>query len=187
METVTLRPDYGMRKSAPIDLNSDRKLRDPSIGLRPFDRSMENSDSKSGLKTLQQVLAYHIGKTCGLRGDIEPAGLRKNSFELGVQHGGPNHNRKYVKLIGLDGRDKAAKLSLANPHQATMGNTMIIWESPSLNDQLDYVRMMEFYYETQLNPLRLAEGIADCPFFLRRAPGKVLKVSVSYVLSLIHI
>jgi hypothetical protein len=171
---VAVRPDFGVRKSAPVDLDCDRKLRDPANGLNPFGRSMM-SDGKSGVEDLQGILAVQIGKMNALRGDVEPSGLRRRSFEHGIQKGGPMNARSYVKLIGLDGRDKTGKLSLSNPYQVDTSGHLIIWESDFIEDKFDYVRLMQFYDKTHLAPLCEAEGVNDCPFFLRRAPEKVLK------------
>jgi hypothetical protein len=173
-QTVELRPQYGVRKSAPVDLDLDRKLRDPANGLKPFGRSMKN-DGMSGVEDLQGILAVQIGKMNALRGEIEPSGLRRRSFELGIQNGGPMNGRSYVKLIGLDGRDKTGKLSLSNTYQVDTSGHLIIWESDFLDDSFDYVRLMQFYDSAHLGPLCEAEGVDDCPFFTRRAPEKVLR------------
>jgi hypothetical protein len=172
---VAIRPDYGVRKSAPVDLDLDRKLRDPANGLKPFGRSMKH-DGMSGVEDLQGILAVQIGKMNALRGEIEPSGLRRRSFAHGIQEGGPMNGRSYVKLIGLDGRDKTGKLSLSNVYQVDTSGHLIIWESEFLGDKFDYVRLMKFYDLTHLGPLCEAEGVDDCPFFTRRAPEKVLKL-----------
>jgi hypothetical protein len=174
-KTVEYRPEFGVRVSAPVDLDCDRKLRDPANGLKPFGRSMKN-DGKSGVEDLQGILAVQIGKMNALRGEVEPSGLRRRSFLHGVQVGGPMDKRSFVKLVGLDGRDKTGKLSLSVPYQVDTSGHLIIWESDFVDDKFDYVRLMIFYDTIHLGPLCEAEGIDDCPFFLRRAPEKVLKL-----------
>jgi hypothetical protein len=174
-QTLAFRPDFGVRVSAPVDLDLDRKLRDVASGLRPFGRSMLN-DGQSGVEDLQGILAIQIGKMNALRGEVEPAGLRRRSFLHGVQIGGPMDKRAFVKLVGLDGRDKTGKLSLSNPYQVDTSGHLIIWESDYVEDAFDYVRLMQFYDINHLGPVCEAEGVDDCPFFLRRAPEKVLKI-----------
>ena len=174
-ETLTHRPDYGTRTSAPIDLNRERKIRDPANGLHPYRRSMTNAN-ESGLDHLQMILAENIGSMNALRGNVEPSGLRKKTFEFGIQDGGPMHGRRYVRLRNLGGLDKTKKLDLSNPWVMEHGGTLVIWESDDPNDLFDYVKLMFFYDDTQLTPACEDAGVDDCPFFLRRAPEKVMKL-----------
>jgi hypothetical protein len=109
-----------------------------------------------------------------LRGNKEPSGLRKNSFEIGIQQGGVNHGKRFVKLCGLDGREKTDKLSLSNPYTVELGNVLVIWEG-SDKDRFEYTKLMHYYYQTQLIPACEEAGVDDCPFFNRRAPEKILK------------
>jgi len=172
-ETLTVRDDFGKRKSAPTDLMADAKLRDPANGLQPFRRDMFDA-SKSGLTDLQRILAHQTGSMNALRSHKEPAGLRKNSFIIGTQHGGPKHGLRFVKLGTLDGRDKTQKLSLAHPYTIESGNTLVIWQG-SDQDRFEYTRMIHYYIQTQLQPACDEAGVDDCDFFLRRAPEKVMK------------
>lgn len=66
--TLKLRPDLGVRKVAPVDLQAAAKVRNAK--LQPFKRSMERLEN-SGYTTLLKIIAHSMGEIFMLRGGKE--------------------------------------------------------------------------------------------------------------------
>ena len=67
-ETLKLRPDYGERKCAPVDLQAAEKVR--NSGLDPYKRSMTD-ERESGFTVCLQIMAHSMGEIFMLRGGKE--------------------------------------------------------------------------------------------------------------------
>ena len=89
-----------------------------------------------------------------------------SDWQFGIQEGGEFDGCKYVKLVGL-GIDKTTKLSLGNPHQRDADGYSKMFANPK--DRYCLVKIVEFYITNHLRPAYASVGLADGPFFVRRA------------------
>jgi hypothetical protein len=195
-ETLKHRPDYGVRKSAPVDLNAAQKVRDSRID--PYQRSMIDPQM-SGFDWCMRIIAHSMGEIFMLRGGkevseccydqsvisiiqflltmmfLQPANLMYSDFTLDFQKGGPFDGRRFLQLnsFGAAGNaDKTCKLSLGNPYIRDASGYYKIYENPG--DKFCLIKLYVYYVTEHLLPAMAHEGKEDHWFFIRRAPQKVL-------------
>jgi len=82
-KTLKVQPDYGKRKSAPVDPLAQPKVRRAFKDgiLDPFAMSMKNSPSDSGYDNLCECLLHKMGTSFGPRSMIEPAAWAVSCFQ----------------------------------------------------------------------------------------------------------
>jgi hypothetical protein len=112
--TLVERPDYGIRKQAPVDRNAQEKIR-TNANLHPFKMSMDDKGVHSGYDDCIEILVHEIGHSFGPRGKKEPHSLRLSNFHYFVEDNHPDHKgKRTIQLSGFNGVDKTAKLRLTN-------------------------------------------------------------------------
>jgi len=176
-KTLKVRPDYGKRKSTPVDPLAQAKVRRVFKDgiLNPFATSMANSDTDSGYDDLNECLLHKMGTSFGPRSMIEPAAWTVSCFEWGIEDRcEAMMGEKFVRCKGFNGADKTSKLTLANPYQFEMGNYLKMWDLRG--NPMNPVNLFFFMMEKHLTPAMEFHGLTDAPLFNSRAVGKELKV-----------
>ena len=171
------RPDYGKRKSSPIDIHAQGKIRSAYTRriIDPFAVDMSDKGTKLGYNDLLPCLCHKIGCSMGPRGQKEPHALTYSSFEYGVEDEVSAYmGLRYIRLKTFNGANKTCKLSLTNPYQYETGGFLKMWDNRK--DPINVVNLFFYYVETHLKPAMDYHKLKDAPFWNRRAPAKELKV-----------
>ena len=180
-ETLKIRPDYGIRKCAPVDPLAQSKVRRAYKAgvLNPFAMSMTNSASNSGYDDLSESLLHEMGTGFGPRSMIEPAAWTTSCFEYGIEDRVEQMiGKRFVRCKGFNGADKTSKITLSNCYQFQTGNYLKMWDVE--NDPMNMVNLFFFMMDMHLKPAMEFYGLEDVPLFNSRAYAKDLKVRIFF-------
>lgn len=171
------RPDYGKRKSSPINIHAQGKICSAYTHriIDPFAVDVSDKGTKLGYNNLLPCLCHKIGCSMGPHGQKEPRALTYSSFEYGVEDKVLAYmGLRYIHLKTFNSANKTCKLSLTNLYQYEMGSFLKMWDNRK--DPINVVNLFFYYVETHLKPAMDYYKLKDVPFWNRRAPQKELRV-----------